>query len=129
MRKSIMHRHQQRGVSYLGVLIAVAIFGTIIKVAATVAPSYYDNYTIDKIIVSLFRDGRGTTIEDFKRGLSDRFQINNIRDKNPDDFKYSYEDKKLVVDVDYEVRKPFIGNLDVIMHFKKTYSSELKGEF
>ncbi|HEX6592630.1 MAG TPA: DUF4845 domain-containing protein [Moraxellaceae bacterium] len=113
----------------MAVLLAVAIFGSLIKVAATVGPVYYDNYTIDKIIVSLFRDGRGSSIEDFKRGLSDRFQINNIREKAPDDFSYSMEDKKLVVDVDYEVRKPFMGNLDVVMHFKKTYRSELKNEF
>lgn len=123
-----MRRYQQ-GMSYMGVLLAVAIFGSVIKIGSTVGPVYYDNYTIDKIISSLFRDGRGTSIADFKRGLSDRFQINNIRDKSPDDFNYSMEDKKLVVVVDYEVRKPFIGNLDLIMHFKKTYRSELKGEF
>ena len=119
-------RRKQLGVSYLGVLITVAIFGALIKVVATVGPAYYDNYTIDKIIVSLFRDGRANSIEDFKRGLSDRFQINNIRDKTPEDFNYKFEDKKLIVDVDYEIRKPFIGNLDVVIHFKKTYGSELK---
>lgn len=129
MGTRIMQRRKQLGVSYMGVLLALAIFGSVIKVSATVAPVYYDNYTMDKIIVSLFRDGRGTSIEDFKRGLSDRFQINNIRDKTPEDFKYSYEDKKLVVLVDYEVRKQFIGNLDVVMSFKKTYSSELKSDY
>lgn len=123
-----MKRYQQ-GMSYFGVLVAVTLLGSIIKIAATIGPAYYDNYTIDKIIVSLFRDGRGNTPEDFKRGLSDRFQINNIRDKSPDDFVYRMEDKKLVVEVDYEVRKPFIGNLDVVMHFKKTYRSELKSGF
>lgn len=122
-------RSKQLGMSYLGILVAVAIFGGIIKVVATIGPAYYDNYTIDKIIVSLFRDGRANSIEDFKRGLSDRFQINNIRDKTPDDFDYKFDDKKLIVDVDYEVRKPFIGNVDLIVHFKKTYGSELKADF
>lgn len=122
-------RRWQKGMSYLGLLTLVALGGAIVKVAATVGPAYYDNYTIDKIIVSLFRDGRANSIEDFKRGLADRFQINNIRNRSPDDFNYSFEDRKLVVDVDYEVREHFVGNIDVVMHFKKTYGSELKADF
>lgn len=122
-------RRLQSGMSYLGVLALIGFIGMLIKVAAAVGPAYYDNYTINKIIVSLFRDGRANSLSDFKRGLSDRFQINNIRDKNPDDFEYSFEGKKLTVTVDYEVRKPFMGNLDVVMHFKKTYGSELKPDY
>lgn len=121
-----MRRHAQRGASILGIMIAVIVFAVAVKLFTSVGPAYYDYYTIDKIISSLFRDGRGNTVEDFKRGLSDRFQINNIRNKSPDDFSYKFEDRKLVVELDYEVREKFVGNLDFIMHFKKTYSSELK---
>lgn len=121
-------RRWQSGMSYVGLLTLFGIIGAGIKVSAVVGPAYYDNYTIDKIIISLFRDGRANSIEDFKRGLSDRFQINNIRDKTPDDFQYTYEDKKLTVVVDYEVRKPFLGNIDVVMHFQKTYGRELKAD-
>ena len=124
-----MQRRQQRGMSSMGILLFVVIFGGIIKVAAVIAPPYYDNYTMKKVIASLFRDGRANSVEDFKRGLSDRFTINNIRDKTPEDFKYTFVDKKLVVEVDYEVRKPFIGNLDVVMHFKQTHGSELKTDY
>lgn len=123
-----MQRRQQLGMSYMGVLLFVAIFGGITKIAAVVAGPYYDNYTINKTIDSLFRDGRANSVEEFKRGLSDRFTVNNIRDKTPEDFKYTFEDKKLVVEVEYEVRKPFIGNLDVVMHFKKTHGSEPKAD-
>lgn len=121
-------RRWQSGFSYMSLLVLIGFIGAFIKVASTVGPIYYDNYTIDKIINSLFRDGRGNTIEDFKRGLSDRLQINNIRDKTPDDFQYEFQDRKLTVVMDYEVRKPFIANLDVVVHFKKTYGSELKAE-
>jgi len=123
-----MQRRQQLGMSYMGILLFVAIFGAITKVASVIADPYYENYTINKIIDSLFRDGRAESVEDFKRGLSDRFAINNVRDKTPEDFKYTFADKKLLVEVDYEVRKPFIGNVDVVMHFKKTHGSELKSD-
>lgn len=122
-------RSRQKGISYIGVLALIGLFGMLIKVVATIGPAYYDNYTIDKIITSLFRDGRANSVADFKRGLSDRFQINNIRDRDPDDFEYVFEDRQLTVVVDYEVREPFMGNLDVVMHFNKTYGSELKPDF
>ncbi|MCD6060296.1 MAG: hypothetical protein K0S16_607 [Moraxellaceae bacterium] len=122
-------RRWQKGISYLGILAWIGAGGLIIKVAAAIGPAYYDYYTIDKIIVSLFRDGRGNSVADFKRGLENRFQINNIREKKADDFQYSFADKKLTVIVDYEVRKKFVGNLDVVMHFKKTYGSELKADY
>lgn len=124
-----MQRRQQSGISYMGFMIFVVIFATIIKVGATISGPYYDNYTINKMIESLFRDGRTTTVEDFKRGLSNSFSINGIRDKTPDDFKYVYEDKKLTVEVDYEVRRNFVGNIDVVMHFKQTHGRELKTEY
>lgn len=122
-------RISQRGFSYVGLLTLIAVLGVLLKVVSAVGPAYYDNYTIDKIIISLFRDGRANSVADFKRGLSDRFQINNIRDKSPDDFEYEFADKMLTVNVDYEVRQPFMGNVDLIMTFKKTYGSELKAEY
>lgn len=122
-------RRLQQGFSYGGLMAAVFVFGAVIKIAAVLGPAYYDNYTIDKIIQSLYRDGRANSISDFQRGLADRFQINNIRDKSPEDFEYTFEDRKLTVVVDYEVRQPFIGNIDVVMTFKKTYGSEIKADF
>jgi hypothetical protein len=121
-----MYQRTQRGVSITGMMILVIMIATVVKVFASIGPAYYDYYTIDKIIISLFRDGRTGSAEDFKRALSDRFQINNIRNKSPDDFIYKFEDKKLVVNLDYEVREKFVGNLDLIMHFKKTYNSDIK---
>lgn len=119
-------RRQQLGMSSLGFFCVVLFVAAFIKVAAVTSTPYFDFYNTDKAIDSLFRDGHPKSIDDFKRSLSNRFAVNNIRDKTPEDFAYSYEDKKLVVTVDYEIRKPFIANIDVVMHFKKTYGGEAK---
>lgn len=123
-----MQRRSQRGMSYFGVMLAIMLFAGVIKAVATVGSDYYDNYTIGKIIQNIISDGRTDSIATFKRALSDRFQVNGIRNRAVDDFEYSMEGNNLVVVVDYEVRKNFIGNLDIVMHFNKTYSSELKAE-
>lgn len=120
------NRHKQLGMSYIGVLLILFIVGGLAKVAITIGPAYYDFYTIDRIIASLYRErgGRANNIEEFKNALSNRFQINNIRDKTPDSFGYSMDGAELTIELDYEVRKQLFGNLDLVAHFKKTYSSD-----
>lgn len=119
---------KQAGVSYLGVMFIILMIGGAIKISAAIGPAYYDYFTIDKIITSLYKDGRTGSIEDFKRALSDRFQINNIRDKTPDSFKYRMDGGALVVELDYESRSNLVGNLDLVAHFKKTYGSDQQGK-
>ena len=115
-------RQKQAGISYIGVMVLILIIGSLLKVVSAVGPAYYDYYTIDKIIESLYRDGRTTNIDDFKRALGERFSINGLRDRSVDEFTYSMDGNSLIVDLDYEVRKNMTGNLDVIVHFKKTYA-------
>jgi len=120
----MMSRRRQAGISYSGVLFLLLLAGLFIKVAAGIGPAYYDYYTIDKIISSLYRDGRINSIDSFKSALNDRFNINQIRDKSANDFGYSTDSGGLVVELDYEVRSNLFGNLDLVAHFKKTYSSD-----
>ena len=123
-----MQRRSQLGMSYMGVMLTVMILASIVKIVATIGSDYYDNYTIGKMVKMLLAEGRGDSVEGFKRARYDRFQLNGIRDKKPDDFEYRVEGKNLVVIVDYEVRKNFVGNLDLVMHFNKTYNSGPKSE-
>lgn len=119
---------KQAGISYLGVMFVIVLFATGIKISAAIGPAYYDYFTIDKIITSLYKDRRTGSIEEFKRALSDRFQINNIRDKTPDSFKYRMDSGALIVELDYESRSNLMGNLDLVAHFKKTYGSDEQGK-
>lgn len=121
-----MQRRSQRGMSYIGIMFAAILFAFVVKVVATVGSDYYDNYTIGKMVDNLMAEGRTGSVEEFKRALYDRFQINGIRDRSPESFEYSMDGNTLVVVIDYEVRKNFISNLDVVMHFNKTYRSELR---
>lgn len=121
-------RKQQAGMSYLGVMFIVLMIGGAIKVTTAIGPAYYDYVTIDKIISSLYMDKRTASEEDFRRAMSDRFQINNIRNKSPDDFEYSYEDGQLIVKLDYESRSNLVGNLDLVAHFKKVYGADDKSK-
>lgn len=117
-------RRAQTGVSSGGILIMVVLLVLVIKVVSGIGGAYYDFYTINSIITSLYRDGKTGSEAEFKRALSDRFQINNVRNRSPDEFTYRMTSSGLEVIVDYEVRAKMVGNLDLIAHFAKTYTSD-----
>lgn len=119
-------RNRQRGIGYIAIMILIALVAFLIKVITVAAPPYIDNFYMDSAIKGVLKDSEAnnSSIGDIKAALSSRFQINNITDQSPSDLTYSKEGNAITVGVDYEVRKPFIGNMDVVMKFKKSYSSE-----
>ncbi|PTQ89728.1 DUF4845 domain-containing protein [Agitococcus lubricus] len=120
-------RRFQRGMSYWTVLFGVGLFGLIIKVSATVGPIYLDFYTIDEMLKSKFRETQVDKFELRKFGadLQSQMERNNIRDRKVDDLMVlKREGNLLIVELDYEERRKLMGNLDVVVHFKKSYTSE-----
>jgi hypothetical protein len=118
-------RSSQRGISYWGILFGVSFFALVIKVAATIGPIYLDYITIDKMLQAKFRDTQVDKFEvvQFVRDLQAQMDRNGIRDRSVDDLMVVQRDgNKLIVALDYEERKNLMANLDVVVHFKKTYS-------
>jgi hypothetical protein len=120
-------RASQRGMSYWTVLSVVSLIALFIKVAATIGPVYLDYYTIDKMIQAKFRDPQVDKFEmkTFEADLSSQMDRNNIRDRKIVDLMViRREGDKTIIDLDYEERKNLMANLDLVAHFKKSYSSE-----
>lgn len=120
-------RASQRGLSYWAIMFGVGLFGVMIKLASTVGPIYLDYYTIDKMLQAKFREPQVDKLETriFARDLGAQMERNNIRDRKVDDLMIMRrEGSLLLVDLDYEERRQMFGNLDVVVHFKKSYSTE-----
>jgi hypothetical protein len=120
-------RSSQRGISYWGILFGVSFFALMIKVAATVGPMYLDYMTIDKMLQAQFRETQIDKLEvpKFKKSLEEQMERNGIRDRKVDDLMVLGRDgTKLLVELDYEERKNLMANLDVVVHFKKSYTTD-----
>lgn len=120
-------RSSQRGISYWGILFGVSFFALLIKVAVTVGPVYLDYITIDKMLQAKFRDTQVDKLEvaKFKIELAAQMERNGIRDRKVDDLMVvSRDGNKILIELDYEERKNLMANLDVVVHFKKSYSTE-----
>lgn len=122
----MMHKYQ-KGLSYWSVMFAVSFFALILKVSATIGPVYLDYYTLDEMLKAKFRETQvdKLDIKDFSKSLAGQMEMNGLRDRKVDDLMViKREGKLLIVELDYEERRNFSSNLDIVAHFKKNYSSE-----
>jgi hypothetical protein len=120
-------RASQRGMSYWTVLFGVGLFGLTLKVGSTIGPVYLDYYTLDKMLQAKFRDPQvdAFDLKQFTTDLGAQMDRNNLRDRKVEDLMViRREGKKTIIELDYEERKNLMSNLDIIAHFKKSYSSE-----
>ena len=120
-------RSSQRGISYWSVLFGVSFFALILKVVAIVGPIYADYYTVDQMLKTKFGETQVDKIDlsKFRADFQAAMERNGIRDRKVDDLMVVSKDgNKILVNVDYEERRPFAANLDVVVHFKKSYSTE-----
>lgn len=122
-------RHRQQGMSIIMLLLVIGLVGLIAKFGIAIIPAYMDYMTLDKTIKAMMRETQvdSQTPSDVQRALLSRFQVNNIPEKMLDSLKVTKEGNVTSIALDYEVRQPFLGNVDVIVHFQHNYSSDKPG--
>lgn len=114
-------RHQ-KGASYIAILFAIMGFAFMAKVAIAVWGPYWDDRVLDGQIEELLKASPANiTPEKFSKDLSSRLNMNNIRDFDLDQNVAVDNTNGLVVKKNYEVRKNFLMNIDLVMKFEKDF--------
>lgn len=114
-------RHQQ-GASYIGVLFVIVGFAFLAKVAIAVWGPYFDDRMVDGEIEALLKSAPANiTPEKFRQQMSQRLEMNNIRDLKFDEIAKVTNTDGLQVHKNYEIRKNFIMNIDLVMKFEKEF--------
>lgn len=121
-----MNKHSQQGLTTIGWLAVIAIFGSIVLTGFKVLPMYLEYFQVKSVMDSVVED---TSIDpksraDLWRAISKRLVINSIRDMKKEDFSFVRKDGVTIITTDYEVRKPYVAQLFIGGHF--TYSVEIR---
>lgn len=113
----------QRGISYWGVmaLIMFAAFG--IKLFVALFPTYTDDVLVNKVVTErLTSASLDATPAVLEKELSQQFNMNSLTTLNPREiFTISNRNGGNQVVKKYEVRKPLIANIDLVVRFEKTF--------
>ena len=116
-----MHKNQQ-GASYIGILIAIIGFAFLVKIAIAVWAPYWDDRVIDGQIAELLQNSpKDISPSEFESKIGQRFEMNGIRDIKFKDIAQVMNTDGLQVKKDYEIRKPFLLNIDLVLKFEKSF--------
>lgn len=121
--------HRQKGVSALGVLITVGLFGFLLMCTMRVVPSFLEGRGVQQAIEHVLEDPDTpkTSLREIRKKLTASFNMNQIDAISPRDIKITREGDMIKVDATYESRVPLVANVDaVVVHdqllweFKRT---------
>jgi len=112
----------QRGISYWGVMaiIMFAAFG--IKLFVALFPAYTDDVLVNKVVTERLNSASlDATPAMLEKELAQQFNMNSLTTLNPRDIFVITNRNGNQVIKKYEVRKPLIGNIDLVVKFEKTF--------
>jgi len=82
-----------------------------------------EHYNVSTSLKSLQSEGGGVQEEgNVKTRLLRRFEINDVSHAGRKNIAVTREGNKKVVTVQYEVRKPFLANIDLVVSFSDSIS-------
>lgn len=116
-------RSAQRGMTLLGFIICLAIAGVFAYIGMKLVPMYTEFFSVKAAMKDLASqpgivDQDPGKIKDlFFRKLYISYSDDNIK---PENITLTRQDGGWKMDVNYEVRKPMIANIDVVGRFNRT---------
>lgn len=115
-------RKNQQGASYIGILVAIIGFAFLAKIVIAVWAPYWDDRVIDGQIAELLQSSpKNISPSEFESKMGQRFDMNGIRDIKFKDIAQVMNTDGLQVKKDYEIRKPFLLNIDLVLKFEKSF--------
>jgi hypothetical protein len=113
---------RQQGMTLLGFVIVLAVVGLFAYIGFKLFPMYQEYYAVKTALKSLAEepDIGNTDPARIQQMLLRRLDISYAESVKKEHVKIERGDGGWVVTVQYEVRKPMIGNLDVVGKFNAT---------
>ena len=115
----------QKGISYWGVVAMIFIAFIGIQFFMAAGSAYYDDFAINKIVTERLKSAPNDMAADtLMNSFDQQFNMNGLRDIQAKDRLKVTNDDGIEVIKDYEVRNKFIGNMDLVVHFEKTFNQK-----
>lgn len=115
-------KHHQSGITLLSFVVVLAAVGFVLYVGVKLFPMYQEYYAVRTVMKSLAKqaDSAELSPEQARELFFRRLDINNSESVGKDDIQFERVDGGLRMKVAYEVRRPLLGNLDVVGKFEST---------
>lgn len=111
--------NQQRGMTGIGWLFMIAVILLVVMTVIKLAPVYIDQFNVSSVLSSLKSE---PGIGDMSGGevtntIMKRLDINMVKDITRKDVYISQELNMRIIEIEYQVQRNLLGNVDVLIHF------------
>lgn len=114
---------KMRGITLIGFLMVLIIVGFFAYAAMRLVPIYTEYMSVVSAMkkVAAQPGAADMTPFDVRSSLAKHFDISYVDSVKPNDIRVN-RDRNPSINISYEVRKPFIGNVDIVVSFDHTES-------
>ncbi len=119
-------RKHQSGLTMITWIVLIGMIGFIGIFAFKLIPIYMDFYTVNSALMTVAKDAKpGEAPAQIKSSIDNIFDVNSVSTVKVDDIgiKPDPDGKGLSLILNYDARTNFIANVDLVVHFEKTYSA------
>lgn len=122
MKRSSRQGRYQKGVSTIGIIAVMGIFGILVVTFFKVFPMYYGNFRLQSVLEAIQQDGDldPKSKRAIWKSMSKRLNINEVRTIKREHVKMVRKDGKTTITVSYEIRDKYIGNLFIGASFNES---------
>lgn len=122
-------KRKQSGLSLLGFLVVLAVVGFAAYIGMKLFPMYQEYYSVTSAMKGLSNEPGVADMDPHK--VQDlffrRLYINYSENVKPQNVKFERTEGGWRMRVNYEVRRPLVGNLDVVGRFDRTQDLTRRG--
>ncbi len=112
--------HHQRGVTGITMALIVALVVFFALIGIRLFPVYLEHFKVSSHLENLAsEEGVGKFSDaEIRRTLTKRFDIDDVEHVRPEDIFIEHPDRNTtIIAIEYEVRTPAFGNVDMVVSF------------
>ncbi len=115
----MLNLKKQRGASFLGWIVIIAIVGFFLMAGVKLFPVYYNGLTTKSIVedIAVQMDGKEPNKKQLWSAIQKRLTIDSVKGVSKENFVFEKGKNSIDFGVDYEIRVPFIANIDIVAIF------------
>ncbi|MBQ0723850.1 MAG: DUF4845 domain-containing protein [Cycloclasticus sp.] len=122
-----MQGQQQKGFTFIGLVIVLAIIGVITLTVLKIFPVYMEHLAVKTAMEAIETDPelKNMSPGEIRRLFEKKLDVNQVTSVNAKNAKIGRGIGEITFKIEYEVRKDYIGNVDLILSFSDQFEVPL----
>lgn len=113
---------KQQGVTMITIAMGLMLLAFFVMIAVTIWPVYMENFSVNSHLSRMAEDSKAKSMTpaEILKTLQKRFGVDDVKSVSREDISITGEPGQgYEIEVDYEVRKNLMGNVDLVIFFNK----------